>query len=152
MQGVLDIWGKVMGKPAIVDLKYSGLLYDRWNALGWDLDQLPYNDRIMIQSVQYKLLVSEELGIGLDEFDFYFLVFNQKTPRDAKFIRVVIDDSQYYQHKDNVDLVLEAVHSMDIDEDFTPVPSFKNCESCPTALRDICPFKQVVPEIVEVYY
>ena len=76
--GILDIWAKMDGRPCIIDLKYSGLIDDKWAETGWDVESLHYKERLLVQAIQYKMLVKENYGLNYDEFDFLFMVFSSK--------------------------------------------------------------------------
>ncbi len=148
--GILDIWGEMNGRPCIIDLKYSGLIDDKWSETGWDTESLHYKERLIIQAIQYKMLVKENFNLNYDDFDFYFMVFSSKEVHNVKFIRINIDEDAFVTHDNHVEVVYNQVNNMDIEKDFIPYPSLKSCMECP--LNATCKFKTDIPVIEDVYY
>jgi len=149
MTGILDIYAEWNGRICVIDTKYSGLLYDRWNDMGWDIDSLPEKHNLMLQPVQYKILMSLELGVPIDDIDFYFFVFSSANPNDAKIIKVVNDEATIEQHFLAIKyLKKELVKPMDIL--FKAKPDLLRCLDC--GIRENCDFKIDIPPIVEIYY
>ena len=149
MTGILDIYAEWNGRHCIIDTKYSGLLYDRWNQLGWDLDSLPEKHNLMLQPVQYKILMSLELGIPVEDIDFYFFVFSSTNPNDAKIIKVVNDEATIEQHHLAIKYVKKELEKP-VDIIFKAKPELLRCLDC--ALKENCNYRIEVPPIVEVYY
>jgi len=149
MTGILDIYAEWDGRVSIIDTKYSGLLYDRWNELGWDLDSLPEKHNLMLQPIQYKILMSLELGVPIDDIDFYFFVFSSTNPNDAKIIKVVNDETTIEQHHLAISYVKREL-AKPVDVIFKAKPELLRCLDC--ALKENCDFRIEVPPIVEVYY
>lgn len=149
MTGILDIYAEWNGRHCIIDTKYSGLLYDRWNEMGWDIDSLPEKHNLMLQPVQYKILMSLELGIPVEDIDFYFFIFSSSNPNDAKIIKVVNDESTIEQHHLAISYVKREL-SKPVDVVFKPKPELLRCFDC--ALKEQCDFRVEVPKIQEVYY
>ena len=149
MTGILDIYAEWDGRVSIIDTKYSGLLYDRWNEMGWDLDSLPEKHNLMLQPVQYKILMSLELGIPVEDIDFYFFVFSSSNPNDAKIIKVVNDEATIEQHHLAISYVKREL-AKPVDIIFKAKPELLRCLDC--ALKDDCAFRIEVPPIQEIYY
>mgnify|MGYP001218992763 FL=1 len=148
--GILDIWGEIDGRPCIIDLKYSGLIDDKWSDTGWDIESLHYKERLLVQAIQYKMLVKENFNLDYEDFDFYFMVFSSKEVHNVKFIRINIDEDSFKLHENHIESVFKQVNAMNIEKDFIPYPSLKRCSNCP--VRDDCEFKSDVPLIEDVYY
>jgi NADPH-dependent 7-cyano-7-deazaguanine reductase QueF-like protein len=148
--GILDIWGEMNGRPCIVDLKYSGLIDDKWSETGWDVESLHYKERLIVQAVQYKMLVKENYNIEYKDFDFYFMVFSSKEVNNVKLIRVNIDEDAFNVHQSHIESVYKQINAMDIEKDFVAYPSLKRCSKCP--LYNDCEFKSDIPLIEDVYY
>ena len=148
--GILDIWGEMNGRPCIVDLKYSGLIDDKWSETGWDVESLHYKERLIVQAVQYKMLVKENYNLEYKDFDFYFMVFSSKEVNNVKLIRVNIDEDAFNVHQSHIESVYKQINAMDIEKDFVAYPSLKSCSKCP--LNDKCEFKSDIPLIEDVYY
>lgn len=147
MTGIIDIWAEWDGKLCIIDTKYSGLLDDKWNELGWETESLNMKDSLMIQGVHYKLLVKEALG--QDNVPFYYFVFNSKDSTDMKIIKQEVDPDKLYFHKQTVLRMKESILN-DIEKGFKALPDYRKCKDCP--LFSTCKHKAEYPQIIEVYY
>ena len=148
--GILDIWGELNGRPCIIDLKYSGLIDDKWADTGWDVESLHYKEKLLVQAIQYKMLVKENYNLNYDEFDFYFMVFSSKEVNNVKLIRINIDEDSYNIHETHIESVYKQINAMDIEKDFVAYPSLKRCSNCP--LKESCEYKSNIPLIEDVYY
>jgi hypothetical protein len=147
MTGILDIWAEWNGEKVVIDLKYSGLLDDKWNELGWETESLPMKDSIMIQGVHYKILIQEALNI--EDVPFYYFVFNSKDETDMKIIRQNVDPDKLVFHKQIVLSVKNSI-KQEIKKGFKAYPDYRKCKECP--LFDTCNVRHSVPEIIDVYY
>jgi len=147
MTGIIDVWAEWDGKLCIIDLKYSGLLDDKWNELGWETESLNMKDSLMIQGVHYKLLVKESLGI--EDVPFYYFVFNSKDATDMKIIRQVVDEDKFFYHKQNV-LKMKSAILKNIENGFKAIPDYRKCKDCP--LNASCSYKYEYPQIIDVHY
>jgi len=149
MTGILDIYAEWNGRHCIIDTKYSGLLYDRWSELGWHIDSLPEKHNLMLQPVQYKILMSLELGIPVEDIDFYFFVFSSTNPNDAKIIKVVNDEATIEQHHLSIKYVKKELEKP-VDILFKAKPELLRCFDC--GIKENCNFRIEIPPIVEIYY
>lgn len=147
MTGIIDVWAEWDGKMVIIDLKYSGLLDDKWNELGWETESLNMKDSLMIQGVHYKLLVQESLGI--ENVPFYYFVFNSKDAKDMKIIRQNVDPDKFYYHKQNV-LKMRSIIMREMESGFKPYPDYRKCKDCP--LFSTCTERAEFPQVTEVHY
>ena len=147
MNGIADILAEWDGEKVFIDLKYSGLIDDKWNELGWDLESLHLKDSLMIQGVHYKILAYKKWGI--DDIPFYYFVFSTQDPNNVKIIRQEVDESRKQAHIVAVHNVLGKIKN-DIANGFKPLPSLSRCNSCPISHK--CPHKVDYPLIDEVFY
>jgi len=145
--GILDIVAKFNNRLCVIDLKYSGLLEDKWSDFGWETESLPYKDNLLIQAVHYTILLAEVCEVDYSDIDFYFFVFNSKNSDDAKIIKINIDEDVFENHLNAIDKVYEEV--VINKHNFKPYPSLKLCNDCP--LVD-CKHKLSIPNIEQVYY
>jgi hypothetical protein len=141
---ILALWDNV---KVIIDLKYSGLLDDKWNVLGWETENLPNKDRLMIQGVHYKLLAREVLGI--ENIPFYYWVFNSKDPTDMKIIKQTVDEDRFALHQMNVDKMSQSIEK-EMKRGFKAKPDYRLCMKC--QIFDKCKVRAEVPIPVEVFY
>jgi hypothetical protein len=149
MTGILDIYAEWNERHCIIDTKYSGLLYDRWNEMGWEINSLPEKHNLMLQPVQYKILMSLELGIPVEDIDFYFFVFSSTNPNDAKIIKVVNDEATIEQHRLAIKYVKKELEKP-VDILFKAKPELLRCLDC--GIKENCAYRIEVPPIVEIYY
>jgi hypothetical protein len=149
MTGIMDIVAKYNNRICIIDTKYSGLIDDKWNELGWNLDMLPEKHNLMLQPVQYKILLSKELECEPEDIDFYFFIFSSKEVMDVKIIKVNVDELTIANHLTTVEWV-KAELEKPIDKVFKAKPQLKRCFECP--IKDNCKFKVEVPHIDEIAY
>ena len=147
MTGTADLLVKWDGKYAIIDLKYSGLVDDKWNDMGWHKDFLSQKDKIMMQSVHYSILAEKILG---EPVDFYFWVFATQDPRDVRIFEAVIDDAKIELHNRAVKQVYENVNKLVAENSWKATPSLQKCMDCP--LVDTCPSASLLPNITAIYY
>lgn len=145
--GVVDIYAEWNGEPVFIDLKYSGLIDDKWSEMGWDLESLHLKDSLMIQGVHYKLLAEKCLGIV--DIPFYYFVFSSQDPKNVKIIRQEVDESRKQAHVVAIHNVIGKLNK-NIEYGFTPYPSLVKCNYCP--LNHKCPHKVDYPLVDEVYY
>jgi hypothetical protein len=145
--GILDIVAKFNNRLCVIDLKYSGLLEDKWSEFGWETESLPYKDNLMIQAVHYTILLAEVCEVDYEDIDFYFFVFNSKNSQDAKILKINIDPDVFESHLEAVDRVYNEVVVQK--HNFKAYPTLKLCNSCP--LTD-CKHKLTIPDIEQVYY
>ena len=149
MTGIMDIVAKYNNRICIIDTKYSGLIDDKWNELGWNLDMLPEKHNLMLQPVQYKILLSKELECEPEDIDFYFFIFCSKEVMDVKIIKVNVDELTIANHLTTVEWVKTELEKP-IDKVFKAKPQLKRCFECP--IKDNCKFKVEVPHIDEIAY
>lgn len=147
MSGVADLIVEWNGKKAIIDLKYTGLIDDKWQDHGWHKDFLSQKDNIMIQGVMYKMLAKEIYG---EDLDFYFWVFDSKNPLNVRIIKEVVDENRYDQHVEAVNNTLAYLKNHIMSDDWTPRPELMRCAKCPC--KPNCEYAVDYPMIEEVYY
>lgn len=146
--GILDIVAKFNNRLCVIDLKYSGLLEDKWSDFGWETESLPYKDNLMIQAVHYTILLAEVCEVDYSDIDFYFFVFDSKDSNNAKIIKVNIDPDAFESHLETVDKVYQEV--VVNKHNFKAYPSLKLCNECP--LAQTCDKRITIPSIEEIYY
>ena len=147
MSGIFDILAEWDGQKVIIDLKYSGLIDDKWNEMGWDLDTIHTKDSLMIQGVHYKLLMNKKEGI--EDIPFYYFVFSSNDPNNVKIIKQEVDPSKMQSHVVAVQNITEKLN-YDLSNGFKPYPSLKKCSICPISHK--CTNRVEVPLISEIYY
>lgn len=147
-EGTYDVLG-LMGPEqilTILDLKTTGLLYDKWNEFGWHEDAIQEKWRIMIQAVHYVHIGKKKYG---EELPFMFWVHSQKNDIEAELFRVMLDPEKLHNYQNTIDAT-RAKLSMEMIQGFTAYPEVKRCYECP--VKATCPFFVDVPKIKTIYY
>lgn len=131
----------------IMDLKYTGLLEDKWKDIGWHLDSLPEKRKLMLQPTHYKwVYAAKKKRIPT----FYFALFSSKADLDRKLIRVNIDPELISKHEDYVEKAYDEIMLAHEVTGFIPRPSVKNCTDCPVHRLYGCDFYLTVPLIIDI--
>jgi hypothetical protein len=144
--GILDIKAIWNGQKCVIDLKYSGLIDDKWSDLGWNDESLHMKDSLMIQGVHYKMILKESEGI---EYPFYYFIFNSKDPSDMKIIEEKVDAERFANHKQMVQKVKNSIEK-ELKTGFMTLPNYKLCKKCP--LKETCEHREHFPKVKEIYY
>lgn len=138
LKGTIDIIAMYRGVRVVIDVKYSGLIDDKWNEMGWQMvdHQTVYHAP---QAHQYSYLTA-----GLP---FFFLVVSSKNEDDVLFLEFEFTDFGREQHLAEVDYVRRGME-YGRDFRFTPYPELVRCKKC--AIREGCAFRQEVPTVKKV--
>jgi hypothetical protein len=146
--GILDILAlqQQTNKKAIIDLKYSALLNDKWSDTGWSEDSLETKDKILIQAITYKFLWLKMFG---EEIDFYFFVFSSKKENEYKIFKIEVDVDAYAKLEKQMFLAIQFFEQ-ELQKGFVAKPSYEKCQKC--YLQDNCTSKIDFPEIKTIYY
>lgn len=124
------------GDQFIIDLKYSGLLYDRWSKFGWEWSNIQ-KEFHGTQAIQYHYI---------GKMPFYFWVTSppkkEGDEADMKIFRVPIDQDLIEAHiKEGNKLLEELEYHARIG--LVPRPSMNKCMKC--VLRAECSDKHEFP-------
>jgi len=170
LSGVLDLFclakqdiiqdGRVIvkaGQKFIVDIKTTGLLDDKWNEYGWNLNNLGNKDKLITQPIHYKYLGRKIYG---EDFPFIFFLFHTNNENDFRIIHFEIDEEEAFpEHEDWINwtrqwmdyYVENGFTSTVVDNDgVTVYPSVKTCEECP--IKQGCKEFRMIPPIQTFSY
>lgn len=138
MEGTLDVIALYKGKRVVIDVKYSGLLEDKYNEMGWmwTPEQAKFHGT---QALQYHILTS---------LPFYYLVVSSSNEFGIKFLDVQVDDFSVEQHMVEIEDTRKKM-GFYMDFGFNPLPELVRCSKCP--LKEQCDAKQTAPEPKKVY-
>jgi hypothetical protein len=127
-------------EKAILDIKFTGLLGDKWLDVGWDLDKFKYRKKLNIQPLFYKYVM--EKATGIKDIPFYYAIHSSKN-EDFELWCVNIPNYQSVmdQVAYEVDRIIEIIEK----DSFPPIPEVKRCRMCP--LYNDCLFKEEYPSI-----
>lgn len=142
LKGVLDIFGALYGKPAIVDIKNTGLIGNKWEDYGWDMSTFNMRDKLTIQVVFYKYLADVTLGIR--DIPFYFAIHSSTNDTDSDFWEVQLSD--YDKAMSSLEAMINGYAEEILfqkQSGFTPHPDVKRCKTCP--IISSCVFKKLTP-------
>lgn len=128
----------------IIDLKYSGLLNDKWNEFGWHDETLGRKQGTMLQAKHYKFLYWKKYGFNPP---FFFFVFDSKQVGKAKIINVEIDTYDLELHEEFLQKA-KRYFEMNLESGFQPKPSYDLCINC--SYQHLCSFKIDKPKIISV--
>ena len=131
--------GKRKATKINLDVKYSGLIHDKWNKFGWRWtdEQKEYN---AIQSAHYTLLNGRPT---------WFLVVSSTNEKDVELFAPEISDFYMEQHEKKAERIIENVEMIN-ELGWNNYPSLQKCQDCP--LKDVCKdaVKTLIPEKIEI--
>lgn len=134
------------GQEVIIDLKTTGLLDDKWQDFGWEINNLSNKVKLVTQPIHYKYI--EYLNKGID-IPFIFMLFSSRNPKDARIIDFKVDETSFEEHKSFIDSGIQNLLYFE-KHGFKAVPSLEKCSSCP--LRDNCQYKAETSPITVFYF
>jgi len=151
-KGVLDIHARIHKMPdetggyfkpfeAIIDIKSTGNINNRWEDYGWDLLSLPFKEKIMMQPKEYTMIWRLKYN---KEIPFFFFVHANTNEYSRKIIKVNIYPGILQEHNEWVKSVPEIIKG-EIFLGFTPYPDVEKCYDCP--LRNKCVYRADHPKI-----
>ena len=141
LEGTCDILGELGGNNVIVDLKYSGLLTDKYQPFGWGALEIDgyYGDQQRSfhskQAAQYSIL------FGVDEF--YYLVCSSTNIYDIGFFKFEITEEGKRTYIALTNWVRENVE-IDKTVGFKPYPEVIRCTQC--IMKNYCKDAIFYPE------
>jgi hypothetical protein len=154
LEGTRDIKAKYKGKVITIDTKYSGLVHNEWEPMGWaaliDPSHRGHERQIeyhKIQAIQYKYIFGD---------DFYFWVFSSASGVDKPesknygenvFIKTEISEEEIEMHLNLAKYTSDRLNFYS-KFGFEPSPSYNECQKCP--LLDGCKSASRVQEPIIV--
>lgn len=136
-----------VGDRMVFDIKYSGLLYNRWEKFGWEWSNIQ-KEYHGTQAIHYHMIT------GLP---FYFLVVSNTNkeedgvfaPTDIKLFHTPIDEAMIKRHVWEANKMEEEL-KFDAEMGFVAKPSMKRCGEC--ALFESCTQRHEWPhpEVVDL--
>ena len=145
--GTTDVRAKWNDKSVIIDLKYTGLLDNKWDERGWHFDTLDQKDKLMIQAVHYTYIETNRTG---EDVDFYFFLFSSSDPNDVRIAKVEIDHLKIELHKENIARAYSLWNKLITNDSFKAHGNLAKCSSCP--INQTCPSRVILPQITTIYY
>lgn len=130
---------------AILDLKFSGLLGDKWHPMGWTKETYAYRHKLTIQPIFYKYVYWKEKGVY--DVPFYYALHSPKNEVDHDMWEIVIPDIDKVMAELEAEIGVIRGFLGDM-ENLYPRPEMKRCAKC--AMFSTCVFKEEVPSIKTV--
>lgn len=139
--------GLRLPEPAniIIDIKGTGLLYDKWQEYGWYEESLQYKAAMLLQSVHYPWLALKQWG---EQMRFQYWVFSMSNRVDYEIFEILLEPDRMQKHE----AWLQAFRDqLDLENrmGWTARPSVSRCASCP--LKDSCQHFMDVPRVKTIY-
>ena len=127
MDGIYDIYGDLGGNKVIIDLKYSGLIDNKYELFGWGALGIDgyYGERQRrhhsTQAIHYSKL------FGVDEF--YYLVVSSTNDKDVELFKFDFSDNALAAHEKRIE---ETRQGIEIGKTvgFKAYPNVVRCGSC----------------------
>lgn len=132
------------GEMSLLDTKFSGLINDKWQPYGWDIERLPTNEILTLQPIHYKWLWREITG---EIPDFFWYIASSTNGTEAKLIRATVEEWKIDRHGEYVDNVRASV-LLELDRGFIARPEIKRCGEC--ALKTTCTKFTETPLLTEI--
>ncbi len=127
-----------IGDKIIIDLKYSALIDDKWNRLGWAgmIQSGPHiqKDYHGKQAVQYHFVA--------DEIPFYFLVTSSTNENDIVLLHIPVTFEMFNRHIDHGNWLYKEFEFL-AGIGFEARPAISRCNKCP--IREGCKDKHTFP-------
>jgi len=125
---------------AILDIKFSGLLGDRWHDMGWTPETYDYRHGLKIQPIFYKYVYWKAHEVY--DMPFYYAIHSSKNETDYDMWEVNIVNFERVMEELENELVKVKALIAEADK-FTPRPEMKRCLKCP--MFSDCLFREEVP-------
>lgn len=138
--GNWDFKAKYRGEECVVDMKFSGLLENKWDDLGWYPESLPYRELHAIQANHY------HIATGLP---FYFWVFDSGSTFKSRLFKVEFTPKKLEQHEILAKTTLKSINLFER-IGWNPVPEYNECFEC--FLKPHCMDALKAPEPMEIEF
>lgn len=134
------------GRRLVGDLKYSGLLYNKWEETGWDANKLPYRPHLMTQPILYMYALNLMEGTIPD---FLFHVHSSSNDIEFELYEINLNNpgDTFTYLEDRIESCIDGIARSE-DYGYTPRPGVKKCLDCPVLE---CKFRMKIPEINGVF-
>ena len=139
------------GTVAIMDLKTSGLLEDKWNEFGWYTEAIPGKHKIHLQATHYKWLFLKKLK---KDVPFFFAVFSNTNGQECKIIEMIPGQYWIELHEEKLrvsnELLTKKMKEAAKNKEYTALPNPLTCSKC--AIKSTCTSFVDFPLIESVHY
>ncbi len=148
IKGIIDVLAKDRkGNELIIDLKYSGLLDDKWNETGWDKEKLPTRRKLISQPKLYSWLSLKKFG---KIYPFYFFLHSSTNPIDRKIYKINVGkEDALCEEIEKLIRFTDDTIQYHLLSGFESRPYYKRCLECP--LLATCKDAITLPKIEEIF-
>lgn len=153
LQGDLDLITTRNGELCIVDIKYSGLIGNEWNELGWNWqdssrNRLSQNDYHTCQANHYQILAALHPDFPDSILSFFFAVFDARPNHEGEYriFQMVSSEKSRMRHLQKVCDCIEGLQTLIDTNGLEATPEYDFCKSCLVN----CPVRAEWPEIVQI--
>lgn len=136
---------KESGKPIIGDLKYSGLLGNKWEETGWHRETLHQRRKLMTQPLLYLYGMK---WLREKEHDFLFHVHSSTNDIDYEIFQIFITPTHLNEMEERIYNLNRNIYLTYEMGGFQYRPSVRRCLDCP--VKD-CPKRMTIPPIRQIY-
>jgi hypothetical protein len=144
IKGICDVVCKTIeDEVAIIDLKYTAHINNKWDNYGWGFADMGGNWGKMLQAVVYCYAYEKIHGVR-PVFYFYVAASNS---HERRIFKVTVTDAAIEKMLHQVDYAAEMIEYQQT-TGWMPTENYLNCIECP--LAETCPSVKKVPTIQHV--
>lgn len=136
LTGTFDLLCTYQNEPCVVDIKYSGLIGDKWNDFGWN-DEHDTNNHISLnqthrtQAVHYQLLSKLYKPYQrIEVMPFFFAVFDNRKGHEGEYkvFQIETEERHRKQHLREIEAMIEDLQEH---ANLKAEPRASRCAHCP---------------------
>lgn len=146
-EGIADILAAFGpdGENVIIDIKSTGLLYNKWDEYGWEESSLEYKPHLLMQAVHYPWLALKSMG---EQMRFQYWVFSTSNEIDFELFEIKLEEGTMERWELKLATLREQM-KLENAMGWDPLPSVTRCAACP--LKTTCTHFVDVPEVKTIY-
>lgn len=129
------------GEHFIIDIKTTGLLDDKYNEYGWNLDHLSNKHKLILQPIHYKFISRLKFDT---EYKFLFLLFSTSNENDFRAILFNTREEDMEYHAEFLKNSIKWLQYY-LTNGFDAKPELLRCNKC--AIKLGCKHFKSVPDI-----
>lgn len=145
LKSITDVCFEKDGLKGLIELKYSGLLGNKWEEYGWEASTLNKRRVHLIQAA-CNIISARELW-GQEHVPYYFYVASATNSEDAALFEVVFDERALAEYTDMIENAYLGI-IVEAELGFRAYPDYKRCADCP--LAESCFHKSLVPGVTKI--
>lgn len=136
LRATIDIEANLKGVPVVIDLKYSGLIGNKWEELGWyeEVNFMSKRTEISFTPEQAEYHgIQVWFNTELTGKPFYFWIFSSGKDEDSRLVEVTLAPETRERFANEVNQTREWLESelSRGERGFFPRPKLTECRTCP---------------------